>query len=90
MKIRNKGTALEIWDALWGDFQNKLRMVAVDMRRCLQQEHCAEKGDVRKHFSKLRLMREDLALMGHPLVKTNSTQSFSDRSLTPSNPLSLP
>ena len=66
MKIRNKGTALEIWDALRGDFQNKSRMVAVDMRRRLQQERCAEKGDVREHFSKLRLMREDLASIGHP------------------------
>jgi hypothetical protein len=65
MKIRNKGTALEIWDALRGDFQNKSHMVAVDLRRRLQQERCAEKGDVREHFSKLHLMREDLAAMGH-------------------------
>jgi hypothetical protein len=66
MKIRDKGTALEIWEALRNEFQNKSRMVAVDLRRRLQQEHCAEKGDVRLHFSKLRLMREDLAAMGHP------------------------
>ena len=65
MKIRNKGTALEIWEALQGDFQNKSRMVSVDLRRRLQQERCAEKGDVRAHFSNLRLMREDLAAMGH-------------------------
>ena len=65
MKIRDKGTALEIWEALKGDFQNKSRMVAVDLRRRLQQERCAEKGDVRVHFSKLRTMREDLAAMGH-------------------------
>ncbi len=32
MKIRDKGTALEIWEALKGDFQNKSRMVAVDLR----------------------------------------------------------
>ena len=43
MKIRNKGTALKIWDALRGDFQNKSCMVAVDLRRRLQQECCAEK-----------------------------------------------
>jgi len=66
MKIRDKGTAVEIWEALKGDFQNKSRMVAVDLRRRLQQERCAEKGDVRGHFSKLRTMREDLAAMGHP------------------------
>jgi hypothetical protein len=66
MKIRDKGTALEIWQALQSDFQNKSRMVAVDLRRRLQQERCAEKGDVRAHFAKLRTMREDLAAMGHP------------------------
>ena len=65
MKIRDKGTASEIWDALKGEFQNKSRMVAVDLRRRLQQERCAEKGDVRTHFAKLRAMREDLAAMGH-------------------------
>jgi hypothetical protein len=66
MKIQNKGTALEIWEALRGDFQNKSRMVAVDLRRCLQQERCTEKGDVRAHFFKLCTMREDLAAIGHP------------------------
>ncbi len=66
MKIRDKGTALEIWEALQQDFQNKSRMVAVDLRRRLQQERCVEKGDVRAHFAKLRTMREDLATMGHP------------------------
>jgi hypothetical protein len=66
MKIRDKGTALEIWVALQNDFQNKSRMVAVDLRRRLQQERCPEKGDVRAHFTKLRTMREDLAAMGHP------------------------
>jgi hypothetical protein len=66
MKIRDKETALEIWKALQGDFQNNSRMVAVDLRQCLQQERCTEKGDVRAHFSKLRMMQEDLAAMGHP------------------------
>ena len=63
---QDKGTALKIWEALQGDFQNKSQMVAVDLRQRLQQERCAEKGDVRAHFSKLRTMREDLAAMGHP------------------------
>ncbi|KAF8160499.1 hypothetical protein BJ912DRAFT_809060, partial [Pholiota molesta] len=31
MKIRNQGTAHEIWKALAGDFQNKSRMVSVDL-----------------------------------------------------------
>ena len=66
MKIRGKTTALEIWNALSKEFQNKSKMVSVDLRRRLQQERCQEKGDVRSHFAKLRTMREDLAAMGSP------------------------
>ena len=65
MKIRTKETAREIWEALKKDFQNKSRMVSVDLRRRLHQQHCPEKGDIRLHFDTLRLMREDLASMGH-------------------------
>jgi len=65
MKIRTKGTARDIWEALQKDFQSKSRMVSVDLQRRLQQQHYAEKGDVRSHFDTLRLMREDLASMGH-------------------------
>jgi len=65
MKIRGKGTAYEIWEALTNDFQNKSRMVSVDLRRRLQQQRCDEKGDVRAHFATLRTMHEDLAAMGH-------------------------
>lgn len=65
MKIRGKGSAKEIWDALASDFQKKSRMITVDLRRRLQEERCEEKGDVRTHFSKLRTMREDLAAMGN-------------------------
>jgi len=56
IKIRDKGTALEIWGAIQGDFQNKSRMVVVDLRRRLQQEKCAKRGNVREHFSKLHMM----------------------------------
>ena len=36
MKIQGKGMAHEIWQALTRDFQNKSRMVSVDLRRWLQ------------------------------------------------------
>ncbi|KJA26561.1 hypothetical protein HYPSUDRAFT_123358, partial [Hypholoma sublateritium FD-334 SS-4] len=32
MKIRGKGSAREIWEALAGDFEKKSRMVSVDLR----------------------------------------------------------
>ena len=66
MKIQGKTTVLEIWNTLKKEFQNKSKMVSVDLRRRLQQERCADKGDVRSHFAKLRTMREDLASMGSP------------------------
>jgi hypothetical protein len=69
MKICDKRTAREIWEALQSDFQNKSKMVAVDLRHRLQQEQCTERGDVRAHFTKLRTMKEDLAAMGHPPSK---------------------
>jgi hypothetical protein len=75
MKIHHKGTALEIWQALQSDFQNKSQMVAVDLRQRLQQERCAEKGDVRAHFTKLHTTWEDLAAMGYPPTKMNFKQS---------------
>jgi len=65
MKIGMKGTAYEIWEALMKDFQNKSRMVSVDLKRRLHQLRCTDKGDIRSHFATLRTMREDLASMGH-------------------------
>ena len=65
MKIQTKGMAREIWEAL-KDFQSKSRMVSVDLRRRLHQQHCPKKSDIRLHFDTLRLMREDLASMRHP------------------------
>ena len=83
MKVRGKGTAREIWQALGDDFQKKSRMISVDLRRRLQQEKCVEKGDVRVHFSKLQTMREDLASMGHPL-SDNDMYAITLGSLPPS------
>lgn len=65
MKIRDKKTTHKIWEALQDDFQNKSKMVAVDLRRHLQQEQCLEREDIQAHFAKLRTMKEDLAAMGH-------------------------
>ncbi|KAJ7261624.1 hypothetical protein C8J57DRAFT_1071940 [Mycena rebaudengoi] len=40
MKVRNKTTASEIWQELSNEFQKKFRMVSVDLRPRLQEEHC--------------------------------------------------
>jgi hypothetical protein len=46
MKIHDKWMAREIWEVLQKDFQNKSKMVIMDLRCRLQQERCPEKGDV--------------------------------------------
>lgn len=66
IRIRSKLTASDIWTALSNDFEKKLRMVSVDLRRCLQDERANEKDDLRVHFDTLRMMRENLSAMGHP------------------------
>ncbi len=67
IKIRGGKSALEIWEALSAIFQNKSRMVAVNLRQRLQLERCGAKGDVRAHFTKLRTMREELAALGQAI-----------------------
>jgi transposase InsO family protein len=71
MKIRTKGSAYEIWKELENHFQNRSRMVSVDLRRRIQETRCAEKGDMLSHFANLRTMREDLAAMGQPLSEND-------------------
>src|SRR6202522_114211 len=71
MKIHSKPTAYDIWKDLEGHFQNRSRMVSVDLRRRLQDQRCPEKGDIIAHFAILRTMREDLAAMGQPLSEND-------------------
>ena len=71
MKIHSKPTAYEIWKDLEGHFQNRSRMVSVDLRRRLQDQCCPEKGDMIAHFVTLRTMQEDLAAMGQPLSEND-------------------
>ena len=56
MKIHSKPTAYEIWKDLEGHFQNRSRMVSVDLRRRLQDQHCPEEGDMITHFATLCTM----------------------------------
>ena len=71
MKIRSKPTAREIWEELKKHFQNRSRMVSIDLHRRIQDQRCPEKGDVVTHFATIRTMREDLASMGQPLTEND-------------------
>jgi len=79
MKIRAKSTAYDIWKELEGHFQNRSRMVSIDLRRRIQDLRCAEKGDMITHFATLRTMREDLATSYDPYVSAvNATSSVAE------------
>jgi len=65
VKIKSKSTMLKIWQTLTAQFQDKSRMVSVNLPHRLGQLRCAEKGDVRAHFKKMSQMVEDLASLGH-------------------------
>jgi len=71
MKICSKGTAHKIWTELSNHFQNKSRMVSVDLRRRLQEQRCPERGDVAAHFTTLHTMQEDLPSMGQPITEND-------------------
>jgi transposase InsO family protein len=67
LKIRSSGSAVNIWKALENHFQKRSQMVAIDLRRRIQNQRCSDKDDIVAHFATLRTMREDLASMGQKL-----------------------
>jgi len=67
MRHRDRKTARLLWVAVRDSFQNRSRMVAVDLQRKLQAERFAEKGDLQAHFDNLCRMREELAALGKTL-----------------------
>ena len=46
-------------------------MVAIDLRRHIQNQRCGDKEDIIAHFATLRTMHEDLAAMGQKLEDTD-------------------
>jgi hypothetical protein len=66
-KIRSNGSAFKIWKALEDHFQKRSQMVAIDLRRRIQNQRCGDKDDLVAHLATLRTMREDLAAMGQKL-----------------------
>jgi hypothetical protein len=73
LEVRKKETARDMWEAVKSQREKKSRMVTVDMRRRLQAEKCAEKGDVHTHLNKLLALREDLASMGGSITDEDFT-----------------
>jgi transposase InsO family protein len=64
LKVKGAATAKEMWGKVKDEYEKKSKMVTVDLRRKLQDERCADGGDVKAHLDKLRTIREDLVAMG--------------------------
>ncbi len=64
LKVKGEATAKAMWEKVKSEYEKKSKMVTVDLRRKLQDERCAEGGDVKTHLTKLQSIREDLIAMG--------------------------
>ena len=63
LKSRGKKTVKEAWDLLKCDYEKRSRMFMVDLKRRIQDQKCAEGGDIRTHFYSIRNMVEELAML---------------------------
>ena len=50
LKIRSNGSAFQIWKALGDHFEKRSQMVAINLRRCIQNQRCGDKDDIVTHF----------------------------------------
>ncbi|SJL02247.1 uncharacterized protein ARMOST_05573 [Armillaria ostoyae] len=64
LKVKGEATAKAMWEKVKSEYEKKSKMVTVDLRRKLQDERCAEGGDVKTHLTKLQSICEDLIAMG--------------------------
>jgi hypothetical protein len=52
--------AKEMWGKVKDEYEKKSKMVMVDLRCKLQDEHCTDGGDVKAHLDILCTIRVDL------------------------------
>ncbi|KIJ04607.1 hypothetical protein PAXINDRAFT_40262, partial [Paxillus involutus ATCC 200175] len=64
LQVKSLATANSIFTYLAKLFEQRSRIVSVEILRKMQALRCNEKGNVREHFDKLRTLREQLASMG--------------------------
>jgi len=73
LKFHSLGSAHSLWEALASEFEQRSGVVAIELRRKLQGVRCGEKADVRAHFSKMELMRQELASLGQLISDSDYT-----------------
>jgi gag-polypeptide of LTR copia-type len=65
IQIKNLDTAKDIFTHLSSLFEQRSRVVSVELLRKRQDLKCPEKGNVREHFDKMRTAKEQLSSLGH-------------------------
>ena len=73
LKYHTLNSAHSLWEALASEFEQHSAVVAIELRRKLQGLHCRDKADVRAHFSKMELMRQELASLRQFVSDTDYT-----------------
>ena len=73
LKYPTLNSAHSLWEALASEFEQCSAVVAIELHRKLQGLHCRDKADVHVHFSKMELMRQELASLGQFVSDTDYT-----------------
>ncbi|KIN99445.1 hypothetical protein M404DRAFT_70875, partial [Pisolithus tinctorius Marx 270] len=68
LQVLKEETAKSVWGVLTDLFQNRSRIIAIDLWRKLQESCCLEKGDVHAHFDKMRTLCKQLAALGQSIT----------------------
>ncbi|KAG2154127.1 uncharacterized protein EDB93DRAFT_1102291 [Suillus bovinus] len=58
IQVENLETAGEIFKYLSNLFKKQSRVVSIELLQKLQDQKCSEKGNIREHFDKLRVIKE--------------------------------
>jgi len=69
--LMSKQTAHEYFEVLCKKFGNRSLVIGVETRRQLGELKLKEGADARAHFEKVKLLREELASVGHPISDTD-------------------
>jgi hypothetical protein len=69
MRIRNKKTVKERWDAIVTEYTEKGAFAQTDLRTRFLESKCPDKGNVRQFLDELRVKREELATVGIDIDK---------------------
>jgi len=64
MRIRNKKTVKERWDAITSEYTEKGTFTQTDLRTRFLESKCPDKGNVRQFLDELHVKREKLATVG--------------------------